>query len=67
MITKEKKHELLLLVQQRHQEAFLEEQEELSEQTKASTKAKPIATHKPASVETRAAIRDLIKQAKRSN
>jgi hypothetical protein len=66
-MTKEKKNELLLLVQQRHQEALMEEHEELSEQTKSSVKAKPIATHKPASVETRAAIRDLIKQAKRSN
>lgn len=66
-MTKEKKHELLLLVKQRHQEAFLEEQEELSEQTKAPVKAKPVSTSlKPASTETRMAIKELTKQAKRS-
>lgn len=64
-MTKEKKHELLLLVQQRHQEAFQEEQEELSEQTIGSVKSKPNTSLKPASVETRMAIKELIKQAKR--
>lgn len=66
MLDKSKKAQLILLVKERYAEAMLmEEQEELSPQTKPSIKAKPITAPKPANAEARAAIRELIKQAKR--
>mgnify|MGYP007088619895 CR=1 FL=1 len=66
MIDKERKRELLKLVIKTHAEALLEEQEVLSEQAKTPVKAKSTIPLKPASAETRAAIKALIKKSKRS-